>query len=95
MLKKLTSGAVLHYQVEVFVVFDHLKSKIGNCYLVELDYIAVTDLFQDGNFPVDPFEVRVVLDLFFLQNFDGYFLTRWLVSSLLNLTESALALSFS
>lgn len=85
-LEKLTSGAVLHYQVKVFVVFDHL---------VELDYIAVTDFFQNGNFPVDPFKVRVVLDLFFLQNFYGYFFTRWLVGSLLYLTESALALSFS
>lgn len=55
----------------------------------------MTDFFQDGNFPVDPFEVRVVLDFIFLQNFDGYFFPRWLVGSLLYLTESALALSFS
>ena len=50
---------------------------------------------QDVDFTRNPFNIRLVLDLVFLKDFDGYFLTCDQMSSEPNFTESALAKRFA
>jgi len=42
----------------------------NNTYFVKLDYIWMSNDFEDVDFPGDPFDVRLVLDFILLQYFD-------------------------
>ena len=59
-------------------------------YLVELDYIGMSDDLEDVDFTSDSLHVRLVLDLVLLKYFDSYLFTSDEVSSETNLSEGAL-----
>ena len=86
MLEEFAPRAVLHDEVEVVVVLDHL---------IQLDYLWMPHFLEDRNFPVDAFNVRMVLDFVLLKNFDGYLVTSQNMSSLLDLPKSALSLGLT
>ena len=46
--------------------------RAGRTYLVELDDIGVSDLLENFDLPGDSFNVLLIVDLFFLQNFDSH-----------------------
>ena len=61
-VEELTSVGMLH---------DHEKLLFRLNNLVELDDIGVANFLQNFNFPRNPFNVLLVVDLFFLKDFDG------------------------
>lgn len=82
-LKQLTARAILHDEVQVVMVLNHL---------VQLDNLRVTHLLQDGDLTIDPLNVRMVLDLVLFENLDSYFVAGHYVRTLLHFTEGTLSL---
>lgn len=59
--------------------------------LVELDNVRVSDDLENMNFPSDAVDVRLVLDLVFLEDFDGDLFVGDQVSSETDFAKCALA----
>lgn len=55
----------------VGMLHDHEKLLLRLNNLVELDDIGMANFLQNFNFPRNPFNVLLVVDLFFLKDFDG------------------------
>ena len=88
MLEELAAGAVLHDQVQVVIVFNHLNQAVSfaakksiQTYIVELDNVWVSDFLEDRDLTVDSFQVGMVLDLFLLVDLQSYLLVQLLVHS--------------
>ena len=45
--------------------------RLYETYLVELNHVWVTDLLENFDLPCDSFNVLLIVDLLFLQNFDS------------------------
>ena len=85
-LEELAARAILHDEVQVIVVLYHF---------VQLDYLRVTHLLQDGDFTIDPLNIRMVLDLVLLENLDGDFVAGDYMRALLHFTEGTLSFSLA
>lgn len=81
-IKQLSATAVLHDHVQLLFSFN---------YLIKLNHIRVSDLLEDFDLPRDSFDVLLIINLVFLQNLDGYFLTCERMLAQLDLSESSLA----
>lgn len=85
-VEQFTTVGMLHDHEEFFLSLDDL---------VQLNDIGVSDLLKNLDLPCDPFHVLLVIDLFFLKDFDSYLFARQNVRALLDLAESALAQWFT
>ena len=81
-VKQLAAAAIFHDNVELFFGFNNL---------VELNDVWMSDLLQNFDFSRDSFDVLLIVDLVFLQNFNGDFLTGERVLAQLDLSKSSLA----
>jgi hypothetical protein len=79
-VEEFTSIGILHDHEEFLFCFDNL---------VQLDHIGVTHLLQNFNFARDAFNVLLIVDLLFLQDFDGDLFTSEDVRALLHMTKSS------
>jgi hypothetical protein len=74
-IEKLTSIGILHNHEEFFFGFDNLRYSwlvcIKSTYLIKLNDIRMTHLLQNFNFAGDTLNVFLIVDLLFLQDFDG------------------------
>lgn len=86
MLEELPTRAVLHDQVQVVVVLNHL---------VKLDYVWMTNFLEDCNLSVDSVDVALVFDFVLLKDLDGNLVSSNDVRALLHLSEGAFALGFT
>ena len=66
-VEQLSSIAVLHNHIELFLRLDNL---------IELDDIGMPHLLQNFNLSSDSFDIFLVMNLIFFQNFNCNFLAR-------------------
>ena len=66
-VEQLSSIAVLHNHIELFLRLDNL---------IELDDIGMPHLLQNFNLSSDSFDIFLVMNLIFLKNFNCNFLAR-------------------
>ena len=66
----------------------HRNSK-NSSYLIELNYVRMTNLFQNVYFSCYPFYIAFILYAIFLKNFDGNFFSRDGVCTDSDLAEGA------
>ena len=75
-LEKFSTTAVLHDQVQIVIVFNHLNDQkltfFKSSYLEKLNDVRMPDFFQDSDFPVDTVQICMVLYFVFLQDFDSH-----------------------
>jgi len=76
-VEELATICILHYHEKLLLCLDdlyirQLKGRTdGWTYLVELDDVRVADLLQNFDLAGDALNVFLVVDLLFLQDFDG------------------------
>ena len=85
-VEQLSASGMFHNQKQLPVRLN---------YLVELYHVGVSDYFEDLNLPGHAFNIGLVLDLVFLENFDGYLFPSECMSSQSDFSESALAQSLA
>eukprot|EP00354_Favella_ehrenbergii_P007088 CAMPEP_0170455612 /NCGR_PEP_ID=MMETSP0123-20130129/3522_1 /TAXON_ID=182087 /ORGANISM="Favella ehrenbergii, Strain Fehren 1" /LENGTH=138 /DNA_ID=CAMNT_0010718815 /DNA_START=2532 /DNA_END=2948 /DNA_ORIENTATION=+ len=81
-VEKLAPVGMLHYHEELLLSLDDL---------VKLDDIGMANFLENFDLSGDPFNVLLVVDLFFLQNFDGHLFACQNMGSLLDLAKGALS----
>ena len=81
-VKQLTAAAIFHYHVKLLFGFNNL---------IELNDVWMSDLLENFDFPGDPFNVLLIIDLVLLKNLDGYFFNGKSVLNQFDLSESTLA----
>lgn len=50
---------------------ERKRTAMGETYIVELHNVWMPDFLENRDLPIDPFQVCVVLDLLFLEDFDS------------------------
>lgn len=65
-IKEFSAVTVFHDHVKLFVSLDNF---------IKLNHIWMSNFFQDLDFSSDSFNIFLILNLVFLQDFDGYFFT--------------------
>ena len=76
-IEELATICIFHDHEKLFLCFDDLYNRqlkgltVGGTYLVELDDVGVAHLLQNFDLAGDALNVFLVVDLLFLQDFDG------------------------
>lgn len=84
-LEELSARTILHDQVQVIIVFNHL---------VQLNDVRVPDFLEDCDFSVDSVNIGLILDFIFFQYFDGHLVASYNVRSLFDFAEGSLTFGF-
>ena len=86
MLEQFTTGAVLHYKVQIILIFNHL---------IQLNYLRMSYFLQNRYFSINTLDVTMVLNFIFFKDFNGHFVAGTNVGSLLDFAESSFTFCLS
>lgn len=85
-VEKLAAVAILHDHVQLFFGLDDL---------VKLDDVWMSDLLQDFDLSCDTFDILLIMDLIFFQNFNRNLFSSECVLPQFNLAESSFSKMFT